>query len=240
MKNVIITGAHGDIGFGIAERLAQSHWNLILISKTPIEERNISKLRNYDIKIDCFIFDLMEKSELKSCFSALMKKNIKVDALINNAGIYPIVPIEKYSEDLWDKVININLTSAFQCIIYTLPLMKASGGRIVNISSTGAHLGSRDPGYAASKAGLIGLTKSLSKTLGKYNILVNAVAPGMIDTQMSRRMKKTDRLKNIETSPLKRAGNIKDVVGAVEFLLSDDSSYITGSTIDVNGGIYLR
>lgn len=240
MKNAIITGAHGDIGFGISERLAKKHWNLILISKSPIEEARIRKLQSYRVDVDCFTFDLMDKNKLRNCFTNLMEKNIEVHALINNAGIYPIVPVEKYSEELWDTVINVNLTAAFRCTLYSIPLMKASGGRIVNISSTGAHLGSRDPGYAASKAGLIGLTKSLSKTLGKYNILVNAIAPGMIDSRMSRRMKKVDRLKNIETSPLKRAGKIEDVVGAVDFLLSDDSSFITGATIDVNGGIYLR
>lgn len=142
--------------------------------------------------------------------------------------------------DLWNKVLMINLTSPFLIIKNVLPLMKKKGGVIINISSTGAYLGSRDVGYSASKAGLIGFTKSLARNLAKYNIRVNAIAPGTIDTKMSRLMKKEDREKNKQNTLLKRLGKPEDIIGAVSFLLSEDSNYITGTTIDINGGLYMR
>lgn len=240
MKNVVITGAHGDIGFSIAERLAKEGWNLYLISKHRIEQDRIQQIERNHVTVVNEEFDISDWHKLELFFNTLRKRKIEIQALINNAGIYPIVSFEKYTKILWDSVIDINLSSSFRCVQYAYPLMKNSGGRIVNISSTGAHLGSRDPGYAASKAGLIGLTKSLAKSLAKYNILVNAIAPGMIDTKMSRRMGKEDRIKNVENSLVKRVGNVKDVSGAVHFLLSADASFITGATLDVNGGLYLR
>lgn len=240
MKTALITGAHGDIGFSIAKRLSEDKWNLILLSKHKISTTNIKTLENLGSKVSTFEIDFLNKNIVKSFFEELKKEQKRIDVLINNAGVYPIVSFEKYTDDLWDLVIEINLSATFRCIKYALPFMKHYGGRIVNISSTGAHLGSRDPAYSASKAGQIGLTKSLARSLSKYNILVNAVAPGMIDTRMSRRMKTKDRQKNIENSLVKRAGNVNDVAGAVSFLLSEDASYITGSTIDVNGGLYIR
>lgn len=162
------------------------------------------------------------------------------EVIADNADGYPIISFEDYSLEKWQKVLTINLTAPFMIIQAALPLMKTYGGKIINMSSTGGHLGSRDIAYSSSKAGLIGLTKSVARSLAKYNITVNAIAPGMIKTKMSKRMSLESINKNLETVLIKRPGLPSDIVGVVSFLLSKDSDYITGFTIDVNGGLYIR
>lgn len=241
MKNVIITGAHGDIGFAIAERLAEEKWNLYLTSKTQIELGKLESLRRKNKgRVEFYKFDITNIQDIKLFFQSIRKTTNQIDGLVNNAGIYPIIPFEQYTLNIWENVINVNITAPFYCIQSALPFMKNAGGKIVNISSIVAQFGSRDPGYATTKAGLIGLTKSCAKSLAKYKIFVNAVAPGIIDTQMSRRGKEEDRQKSIEATLLKRVGEVSDISGAVSFLLSKDSNYITGTTLDVNGGLYIR
>lgn len=240
-KNVLLTGANGDIGFAIAKRLAQEKYTIIAFTHTKKRLAELTDLgKKYKIKMELINIDLSRPNNIKRAFEGIKQKYSSLYALINNAGIYPIISFEDYNLQLWNSVLTVNLTAPFLCIKYALPLMKKNGGRIINISSTGAHLGSRDVGYSASKAGLIGLTKSTARSLAQYNIRVNALAPGTIDTTMSRRMKEEDREKNKEASLIKRLGVPEDIVGAISFLLSNDSDYITGVTLDINGGLYIR
>jgi NAD(P)-dependent dehydrogenase (short-subunit alcohol dehydrogenase family) len=238
-KNIILTGANGDIGLAIVYRLTKEGYHLIALFHS---QRNQKVLLDFQQKfqIDLIKINLSSPKHIKKTFKIIKNKYSSLYGLINNAGIYPIVPFEKYSLKLWNKVLAVNLTAPFLCIKYSLPLMEKNGGRIINISSTAAHLGSRDIAYSASKAGIIGITKSLARSLAKYNIRVNAIAPGVIDTKMSKRMKLKDKEKYKKDCLLGRFGKPSDVANAVSFLLSKDSDYITGFTLDVNGGLYIR
>lgn len=238
MKVVILTGVDGDIGFATAVRLAKEGYKIIAFTYTDRKDADLKKM-SVQYNIEEFRVDLVNVEEVKKAFS-LLSKYKEIYSLINIAGIYPIVPFEEYELNLWNRVLMINLTGPFLCTKYVLPFMKKNGGRIINISSTGAHLGSRDTGYSSSKAGLLGLTKSLARSLAKYNINVNAIAPGAIDTQMSRQKSIEELMDYNEKILLKRLGTPNDVSGVISFLLSDDAKYITGSTIDVNGGLYIR
>lgn len=228
---IVVTGANGDIGRSICERLSADGYKTIGFSR--------DKKRKVPVDYS-FTFDIRDEQEIVRAFKGIQKITPHIFGLVNNAGVYPIVRLEEYTRNLWDEVMAINLTAVFYCTRCILPFMKSRGGAIINISSTGAHLGSRDPGYAASKAGLLGFTKSCARNLGKYNIRVNAVAPGTVDTRMSKRMAREDRQKNLDTMLIKRLGSPSDISGAVSFFLSKDAEYITGFTLDVNGGLYIR
>jgi 3-oxoacyl-[acyl-carrier protein] reductase len=141
----------------------------------------------------------------------------------------------------WDRVLQVNLTGAFQCIQQVLgPMMRERWGRIVNIASVVGEMGNAgQSNYSASKAGLIGLTKSIAQEMGSRNITVNAIAPGYIETDMTANLTQELKDKMLANIPLKRIGRPQDVANAVKFLASDDASYITGHVLDVNGGIYM-
>ncbi len=240
-KNIIVTGANGGLGTAIVQRLIEEKFSLILFDNNNSQLESFSELAlKNDTLLKFFTFDISNPTNIKEIFQQLESEYDSIFGLVNNVGIYPIKRLEEYTLELWHQVVDVNLTSAFLCTQLVLPFMKKAGGKIINIASTGAHLGSRDPGYSSSKAGLIGLTKSCARNLSQYNIQVNAIAPGMIDTQMSRRMRPEDRQKNVEMSLVRRMGIPTDVSGVVQFLLSSDSDYINGFTIDVNGGMYIR
>jgi 3-oxoacyl-[acyl-carrier protein] reductase len=181
--------------------------------------------------------DLASPESIKEAFA----KAGKIDILVNNAGITKDGLAMRMKKDDWDAVLATNLTGAFLAIQQVLPAMlKARWGRIINISSIVAETG--NPGqsnYVASKAGLIGLTKSLAQEIASRNVTVNAVAPGFIETDMTAGL--SDEVKNtlLAHVPLRRFGKTEDVAAAVRFLASDDASYITGHVLDVNGGMYM-
>ncbi|MEP7166366.1 MAG: SDR family NAD(P)-dependent oxidoreductase [Candidatus Woesebacteria bacterium] len=234
-KTVVVTGANGDIGFSIVKRLCADGYQVIALCGDTRNEDKVRSLPDTEVHI----VDFLAPKELENVCVSIKKKHPTLYGIVNNAGIYRMERIETYTPELWNQVLMINLTAPFLLIQQLLSTLE-DGGRIVNMSSTGAHLGSRDPGYSASKAGLIGLTKSLARAVGSRHITVNAVAPGTIDTQMSRRMSDADRQKNALNSLLGRLGEPSDVSGIVAFLLSSDASYMTGCTIDINGGLYIR
>jgi len=172
----------------------------------------------------------------------LMKKTVdyfgRIDILINNAGVFEICPFLQISEDTWDKIIDINLKGTFLCSKLALPIMvKQKSGVIINMSSMAAKTGGILPvaPYAASKAGIIALTKALAREFAPYGIRVNAVAPGVIKTKMAESQAEEKR----KIIPLGDLGEPEDVAKAVSFLVSDDAGYITGEVIDVNGGLVM-
>ncbi len=172
----------------------------------------------------------------------LMKKTVdyfgRIDILINNAGVFEICPFLQISEDTWDKIIDINLKGTFLCSKLALPIMvKQKSGVIINMSSMAAKTGGILPvaPYAASKAGIIALTKALAREFAPYGIRVNAVAPGVIKTKMAESQAEEKR----KIIPLGDLGEPEDVAKAVSFLVSDDAGYITGEVMDVNGGLVM-
>jgi 3-oxoacyl-[acyl-carrier protein] reductase len=240
-KYAVITGAAGGIGAATAKTFALEGASGIIIS-----DINISK--TYDIfrkvidETDCRIIsvrtDVSSGSDINDLFDTAMKHFGTVDILINCAGICPVGDIESIGEAEWDRAMDINLRSAYLCSRKVLPFMKANRyGKIINFSSISGRIGGIATGinYAVSKGGIITLTMSLAKDAGPYNINVNAVAPGFIDTEM------TKNFTHFEpgTVPLRRIGKPDDVADVVLFLASERSRYVTGVTIDINGGVFM-
>jgi len=185
--------------------------------------------------------DVTSPESVKAAFSKVMQDKTRIDVLVNNAGITRDGLAVRMKPQDWDLVMKINLSGAFLCSQQVLPgMMKNRWGRIVNISSVVGQAGSAgQANYAASKAGLIGMTKSLAQEMGSRNITVNAIAPGYIDTDMTRALPEDLKQKMLATVPLARMGKPEDIASAVKFLVSEDASYITGHVLAVNGGMYM-
>ena len=242
MKNkfVVLTGADGDIGLAISRVVYRKGFSLIAITRSnkratllrSIFEKKPECLHIYNIELSC-------ADEIAVVTKIINLEFRSIYALINNAGVYPIIKLANYNLDNWNMVMAVNLTAPFLFCTLLMDCIEP-GGRIINISSAAAHLGSRDIAYSASKSGLIGLSKSLARGLGPKQIMVNVVAPGTIFTKMSKKMPSEAININKKNSILNRIGLPKEVAAAVSFLLDDDNTYMTGSTIDINGGLYLR
>jgi len=239
-KNAIITGSSRGIGKSIANQLASHGCNLFLISRNIDDLMNvkdeISKI--YKVNINCFSVDISNFDNVKNTFEKITDEHI-IDILINNAGITKDNLLIKMSKDDWNNVINTNLTGYFNCSKSIIKQMiKQKYGKIINISSIiGIQGNSGQVNYAASKAGIIGFTKALSKEVGSRNINVNSVAPGYITTEMTQELDRKNKHKFLENISLKRFGETEDVSNLICFLASDISSYITGQTISIDGGI---
>jgi 3-oxoacyl-[acyl-carrier protein] reductase len=186
--------------------------------------------------------DLASPDSIKEAFSKASKDFGRIDILVNNAGLTRDGLALRLKRNDWDIVLQTNLSGSFFCIQQVLPAMvRERWGRIVNIASVVGESGNAgQANYVASKAGLIGLTKSLAQELASRNITVNAVAPGFIETDMTASLSDELKAKITEAVPLKRIGSPNDVAAAVKFLAGDDASYITGHVLDVNGGMYMR
>jgi len=233
-RTAFVTGASRGIGLACARALAQAGARVVLAARDAARLEAASK----EIPNSSWVeLDLASPDSIKAAFA----KGGKVDILINNAAITKDGLALRMKKDDWDAVIATNLTGAFLSIQQVLHgMMKERWGRIVNISSIVGETG--NPGqanYVASKAGLIGLTKSLAQEMASRNITVNAVAPGFIETDMTAGL--SDDLKSTMLAhiPLKRLGRPEDVASAVRFLASEEAGYITGHVLDVNGGMYM-
>ena len=233
-RTAFVTGASRGIGLACAKALAAAGAKVILAA------RDAAKLEVAAKEIPDSTWVEIDMSSAESIKAAFAKAG-KVDILVNNAAITRDGLALRMKKDDWDDVIATNLTGAFLAIQQVLqPMMKERWGRIVNISSIVGETG--NPGqanYVASKAGLIGMTKSLAQEMASRNITVNAVAPGFIATDMTASL--SDDLKNAMLShiPLKRFGQPEDIAAAVRFLASEEASYITGAVLNVNGGMYM-
>jgi 3-oxoacyl-[acyl-carrier protein] reductase len=186
-------------------------------------------------------FDVADYTDVQEVFKKILDSEGRIDILINNAGITRDGLLARMQEDAWDAVLSTNLKGAFNCIkAVTRPMMKQKWGRIINISSVVGFSG--NPGqvnYSAAKAGLVGLTKSASRELASRGITVNGVAPGYIETDMTANLSDEITQKMLSEIPLGTLGKPEDVAGAVAFLADEESSYITGQFIHVNGGLYM-
>ena len=242
-KVVLITGGTRGIGKSVAERLAKEGYNLVLnyVSENTDIESIKNNFKEYGNEVLILKADVSKFDECENLVKETISKFGKIDVLVNNAGITKDGLIAMMKEDAFDRVIDINLKGTFNMTRNVVPyMMKKRCGNIVNISSVVGVIGNAgQSNYAASKAGIIGFTKSLAKELSARNIRVNAVAPGFIDTDMTSVL--TDKVKeNIYAQiPLKRMGEAKEVANVVYFLSDDESSYITGQVINVDGGMVM-
>ena len=239
-KKALITGASGGIGKELARVLVEYDAE-VCISGRNVEELNELKESLGD-KCHIVPCDLSNKNEISELFSKSEEVLGQIDILVNNAGITKDNIFLRMSDQEWEDVLNINLNSTFNILkLITKGMVKRKYGRIINISSVvGATGGAGQVNYAASKAGLIGLTKSLSQELATRNITVNCIAPGFIETPMTEKLDDNRKDIIISSIPANRIGTPKDLSSAVLFLASQESSYITGQTIHINGGLYMN
>ena len=239
-KKALITGASGGIGKEIANVLIE-HNAEVCISGRNLDELNALK-ELLGEKCHVVTCDLSKKDEIIELIKKTDKVLGHIDILINNAGITKDNIFLRMSENEWEDVLNVNLNSTFSILkLITKGMIKRRYGRIINISSVvGVTGGAGQVNYSASKAGLIGLTKSLSQEVATRNITVNCIAPGFIETPMTEQLddKRKDAILN--SIPINRIGTPKDLSSAIIFLASQESSYITGQTLHINGGLYMN
>ncbi|MCJ7617830.1 MAG: 3-oxoacyl-[acyl-carrier-protein] reductase [Desulfobacterales bacterium] len=248
-RTVVVTGASRGIGRSICLSLAnpdtQIYFNYFSPGNPEAEEaaaaeteKMVSELGSSAASMSV---DVAAEKEVEAFFEKIVDETGRVDILVNNAGITKDGLLVRMNENDWNMVLNINLKGAFTCTrLAAKIMMKQRYGRIINIASVVGVSG--NPGqanYSASKAGLIGLTKTAAKELAARNITVNAVAPGFIETDMTAALSEKARTAMLDQVPLRRGGQPEDVAAAVKFLASDDAAYITGQVIHVNGGMYM-
>lgn len=242
-KKAIVTGGSRGIGKAIALAFAREGADVLInyLSRDEEARRTQREIESLGRSALLFRGDVSDSSQVKAMVEMALAQWGRIDILVNNAGITHIATPFQTTEEDWDRVLRINLKSAFLCSRAVLDAMvKQGGGRIINISSMVAKSGTiAGPTYASSKAGLIGLTKSFAHHLAPYNILVNAIAPALIDTEMLRWRTEEQWKETIASTPLKRLGDPADLAEAAVFLASNGGNYITGATIDVNGGLYM-
>ena len=236
-KNALVTGASGDIGRSIAIALHDAGAKVI-ISGTRLEPLEALKSELGE-RAHIILCDLSDKDEVRLMLSKAIETLGSIDILINNAGITQDNLFMRMSDDEWNNVINVNLSSTMQlCRGVLRGMMKSRWGRIVNISSVVGVTG--NPGqanYAASKAGVIGMSKSLAYEVASRGITVNCVAPGFISSAMTDKLNDKQKDSIISSIPSQRMGDSKDVAAAVSYLTSNEASYVTGQTLHVNGGL---
>jgi len=238
----VITGASRGIGRAVALQLSQAG-AAVVVTATTLEgaQRTADEIAAAGGKALAVKVDVSVAAEVEGLFKEAVSAFGKVDILVNNAGITKDGLLLRMKESDWDAVIDVNLKGAFNCTREAAKLMsKARYGRIVNLSSVVGEMG--NPGqanYCASKAGMIGLTKSVAKELARRNVTVNAVAPGFIETDMTQELSEKAKESLQEQIPMGRLGSGDDIAAAVLFLVSDGAAYITGHVLSVNGGMYM-
>lgn len=241
-KVALVTGAGKGIGCEVAKTLASYGATVILNyahSESAAKEA-VKEITDNGGKADVYGCDVADFAAVGDMMKAIAKEYGSIDILVNNAGITKDNLAMVMKEEEFDAVINTNLKGAFNCMRHVCrTMLKQKGGRIISISSVVGLTGNAGQiNYSASKAGIIGMTKSLAKELGSKGITVNAVAPGFIDTDMTKVLKEEVKQQLLAQIPLNRLGRTKDIAETVAFLASDKAAYITGQTISVDGGMY--
>lgn len=239
-KNVFISGASRGIGAAIAEYLARHGYNIWLNYNSSHDAAAEVKKRVETHGAECRLlpFDVSDEQAAKETLEPLLEEE-KIYGLIHNAGITRDAILPMMTREEWDSVINVHLNSYYILTrIFSRPMLSERNGRIIAISSVSGETG--QPGqvnYSAAKAGLIGASKALARELARRNVLVNVIAPGFIETEMTKDLANTKEM--LKMVPQRRMGRVDEVVGAARFLLSDEATYITGQVISINGGMYM-
>lgn len=240
-KVAVITGGSRGIGKAIASKMAECGANVIIVytSNDETASKTVEEISKFGHETVAYKCDVSQDSQVKELVSKLNSKFKKIDILVNNAGIRDDKLAFNMDYNCFNKIIQTNLIGSFNMIHHLyLNFVKNNYGRIINISSTvGINGNAGQANYAASKAGIIGLSKSIAKELGRKNVTCNIIAPGFIETDMTNNLKnKQEILHNI---PLNKFGTVNDVASAAVFLASDEAQYITGTIVNVDGGLIL-
>lgn len=227
----LVTGGARGIGLAVVRRLLHDGFEVVVASRSTVTP-----------DAECVICDVSDRHSVDRLVGHIERTRGRLDVLVNNAGVGSRTPLLSLSVPEWERLHAVNLTAAFHCTQAVAPIMARGGwGRIVNVASLAARAGGRlsSPAYAAAKAGLLGLTRAAALALGPLGITVNAVCPGIIATDMTSDLGEDLRTGLRAQIPLGRLGEPEDVAGVVAFLCGEDSRYVTGATIDVNGGMYM-
>jgi 3-oxoacyl-[acyl-carrier protein] reductase len=243
-KTALVTGATRGIGKGIALKLAQQGSNVAFTFVSSVEKAKTfeAELSALGVKAKGYQSNAAHFAEAEILVNEIVTEFGNLDILVNNAGITKDNLLMRMTEEMWDEVMDTNLKSAFAMIkAVQRPMMKNRFGSIINITSVVGITGNAgQANYAASKAGMIGLTKSVAKELGSRNIRCNAIAPGFIETEMTEALSDEVRAEWVKGIPLKRGGSPEDIANAVLYLASDLSTYVSGQTICVDGGMVMQ
>jgi len=239
-QTALITGAGRGIGKTIAVKLAESGVNIAIADMNPVSDDVVREIEEYGTKCLAFQLDVTDVESVDSVVKKIIDETGGIHILVNNAGITKDNLFMRMKPEQWSQVIDVNLNGVFhvtKAVIRTM--VKQHSGRIINISSVVGFSG--NPGqvnYSSTKSGLIGFTKSLSREVGTRGITVNAVAPGFINTAMTQALNESQQQAILSQIPLGRMGEAEDIANAVAFLASEEASYITGTVLHVNGGMY--
>lgn len=242
MAAAFITGSARGIGAAIALRLAKDGFDIALndISEKSFENNDImEQIKAQGVKCEKFIADVSKSDQVEAMVKAVKELFGSIDVLVNNAGITRDGLLARMSEENYDLVIAVNQKSVYNMMRYVAPIMmKQRSGRIINMSSVaGLHGNAGQFNYSASKAAIIGMTKSAAKELGSRGINVNAIAPGFISTPMTDQLSDEQKKAILELIAMKRYGTVEEIAGVASFLAGKDSSYVTGQVIEISGGL---
>lgn len=236
----LVTGASRGIGQAIAKRLANEGY---LVIGTATSEKGAAAVNDYLQELGGAgrVLNVQDAEQINQLFDSIEKEFGNVQVLVNNAGITQDGLLMRMDDNAWERVLDVNLTSVFRTSKRAMKgMMKARQGRIINITSVVAAMGNAgQTNYTASKAGIEGFTRSLAREIGSRQITVNCVAPGFIDTDMTSELDEALIKSMLNTVPLARLGKPEDIAAAVNFLASEEAGYITGTVLDVNGGMYM-
>jgi 3-oxoacyl-[acyl-carrier protein] reductase len=238
----IVTGGSRGIGWAVAASLAEDGASVVVSGRAAARVEAASKeLDALGAPVLGVAADVAKREDVDRLVGAARERFGRIDILVNNAGITRDSLLVRMKDDDWDEVLNVNLRGAFLMTrAVGKVMMRQKGGRIINIASAAGAMGNAGQvNYSAAKAGLVGMTKAAARELAHWGILVNAVAPGLIDTDMAQGMPVEAREALVAQIPLKRAGNAREVAEVVRFLAGDGSAYITGQVFHVNGGLYM-
>ncbi len=242
-RKALVTGASRGIGKAIAEKLAEEGADVAMNYRSSEDEADLVAIDAESVGANTWTYraDISNLNEVREMKTIVEKYFGKIDILVNNAGINIDMLFKRMDQESWNKVIQVNLNGAFNCTSTFLDhLLESKHGRIINITSIVGQIGNiGQVNYAASKAGLIGMTKSLAKELARNTITVNAIAPGFIETDMVKLIPDKVKEKVLAQIPMRRFGLPEEIAKAVVYLASDDASYITGHVLNINGGMYL-
>ena len=253
-KTVVVTGAGRGIGFGIAERFAEEGANLVVADRDPkVEEASKKIKKSFGVGALAVECDVTNKAQVENLYEQAAAQFGTIDVSVQNAGVITIAQLENLTEEDWNFVMSVNSTGVFLCCQAAAKYMiKQRSGRLINSSSAQGRQGFiYTPHYAASKFAVIGMTQSLAKELAPYGITVNAICPGIIETDMWAYndehwgkllgdYKPGELMQEwIKGVPLKRGGTARDIAGLVTFLASEDAAYITGQSVNVDGGLVM-
>ena len=242
MATAIITGAGRGIGAAVALRLAKDGFNIAVNDRAvDSESTTIADCRKLGVEAELFLCDVSNFGECETLVKQVKERFGSIDVLVNNAGITRDGLIIRMSEDQYDTVIAVNQKSVFNMMKHVgTVMMKQKSGRIINVASvSGLYGNAGQVNYAASKSAIVGMTKTVAKELGVRGITVNAVAPGFIRTPMTDKLTKEQKDHMLGLISMKRFGEVEEIAGVVSFLASADSSYVTGQTIEISGGIMM-